>query len=52
MRRHFPGLSAYGLAPLSRAFGIELIGHHRALNDAHAAAGLLALVNEQRALKG
>ncbi|WAC47949.1 exonuclease domain-containing protein [Asticcacaulis sp. SL142] len=52
MRKHYPGLSAYGLAPLSREFGIELIGHHRALNDAHAAAGLLALVNEQRALKG
>ncbi|WKL57667.1 exonuclease domain-containing protein [Asticcacaulis sp. ZE23SCel15] len=48
MRKYYPGLSAYGLAPLSREFGIELIGHHRALNDAHAAAGLLALVNEKR----
>lgn len=49
MRKHYPGLSAYGLAPLSREFGIELRGHHRALNDAHAAAGLLALINEKRA---
>ncbi|MDC7693199.1 exonuclease domain-containing protein [Asticcacaulis sp. DXS10W] len=48
MRRHFPGLAAYGLAPLSREFGIELKNHHRALSDAMAAAELLKMVNEKR----
>lgn len=48
MRRHFPGLAAYGLAPLSRHFGIALKNHHRALSDAMAAAELLKMVNEKR----
>lgn len=48
MRRHFPGLAAYGLGPLSREFGIELKNHHRALSDAMAAAELLKLVNVRR----
>ena len=48
MRRYYPGLAAYGLAPLSRHFNIELTDHHRALADARAAAHLLNLVNERR----
>ncbi|MFP1130633.1 exonuclease domain-containing protein [Asticcacaulis sp. W401b] len=48
MRRHFPGLAAYGLGPLSREFGIELTNHHRALSDAMAAAELLKMVNAKR----
>lgn len=48
MRKHFPGLPAYGLAPLSRHFGIELTSHHRALADATAAAELLKMVNDRR----
>lgn len=48
MRRYYPGLAAYGLAPLTRHFAIELTDHHRALADARAAAHLLNLVNERR----
>ncbi|ESQ78632.1 exonuclease domain-containing protein [Asticcacaulis sp. YBE204] len=48
MRKHYPGLAAYGLKPLSREFNIELKNHHRAMSDALAAAELLKLVNEKR----
>ncbi|MFT3998067.1 MAG: 3'-5' exonuclease [Asticcacaulis sp.] len=48
MRKYYPGLPAYGLAPLSRHFGINLTNHHRALADATATAELLRLVNEKR----
>ncbi len=49
MRQLFKGLPSYGLANLSRHFGIPLESHHRALCDAEAAAGLLLKINERRA---
>lgn len=49
MRKFFPGLPAYGLAPLFAYFGISLSSHHRALCDAEATAELLLLINEKRA---
>ncbi|MFK7851878.1 MAG: exonuclease domain-containing protein [Akkermansiaceae bacterium] len=48
MRKYFPGLSAYGLAPLCQEFGIELTRHHRAMADAEATADLLKLINAKR----
>jgi len=50
-RRCFAGLESYSLANLSRYFKLELSQHHRALADARAAAQLLLLINEQRALE-
>jgi DNA polymerase-3 subunit epsilon len=52
MRRHYPGHSSYGLANLTREYGIPLKNHHRALADAQAATELLHLVNIKRAVKG
>lgn len=49
MRRFFPGLPSYGLARLSKCFGIPLQSHHRALCDAEATAELLVFINEKRA---
>jgi len=49
MRRHYPGHGSYSLALISREYGVALKNHHRALSDAHAAAGLLLLINEKRA---
>ncbi|MEI9903445.1 MAG: 3'-5' exonuclease [Asticcacaulis sp.] len=48
MRKYYPGLGAYGLGPLSREYGIRLDNHHRALDDARAAAELLKMINEKR----
>lgn len=48
MRKHYPGLSSYGLKKLSDHFNITLTNHHRALSDAEAAAGLLKLINVKR----
>lgn len=48
MKRHFPGLSSYGLGALSAHFGIPLESHHRALCDARATAELLLRINEKR----
>ena len=48
MRKLYKGLPSYGLANLSRHFGIPLETHHRALCDAEAAAGLLMKINERR----
>lgn len=48
MRRYFPGRKSYSLKNLCREFGIDLQGHHRALCDAKATAGLLKLINEKR----
>jgi DNA polymerase-3 subunit epsilon len=50
-RRHFPGLSSYGLAALCGHFGIPLESHHRALCDARATAELLLRIQEQRLAK-
>ena len=52
MRKYYPGHGAYGLGPLSREYGIRLDNHHRALDDARAAAELLKLVNERRLAAG
>ena len=48
MRRHQPGQSSYSLGALCEAFNIPLERHHRALDDAHAAAQLLCLINRRR----
>jgi DNA polymerase-3 subunit epsilon len=48
MRRHYPGFASYSLKNLCREFGIGLENHHRALDDAKAAAELLKLVNIRR----
>ncbi|ESQ77417.1 exonuclease domain-containing protein [Asticcacaulis sp. AC402] len=48
MRKYYPGHGSYGLGPLSKEYGIRLENHHRALDDARAAAELLNLVNEKR----
>ena len=48
MRKLYPGHSSYGLAALSAAYDIPLTQHHRALNDAQAAASLLMLINKKR----
>jgi len=45
---YFKGLPSYSLGNLCRHFDIPLESHHRALCDAEAAAGLLALINERR----
>jgi DNA polymerase-3 subunit epsilon len=47
-RRIFPGLKSYGLADLTKEFGIELESHHRALCDARATAEILQRINEER----
>jgi len=47
-RRHFPGLPSYGLAALSKHFGIPLDSHHRALCDAKATAEILLRIQEKR----
>ncbi|GGF77025.1 exonuclease domain-containing protein [Alteromonas lipolytica] len=47
MRKTYPGLSAYGLGPLSRHFDIKLENHHRALDDALAASELLKLIQQR-----
>ncbi|WP_296044984.1 exonuclease domain-containing protein [uncultured Alteromonas sp.] len=44
MRKSFPGLKSYGLGALSAHFEIALENHHRALDDALAAAELLRLI--------
>lgn len=48
MRRHYPGLASYSLKNLCREMGVRLDNHHRALDDARAAAELLKLVNLRR----
>ncbi len=48
MRRYYPGQASYGLGPLSEAFRVALDNHHRALDDARAAAALLSLINRKR----
>ena len=48
MRKHYPGHASYGLAALCQIYDIRLENHHRALDDARAAAQLLRMVNEKR----
>ncbi len=50
MRKLYPGYASYSLAALCENFGIDLRQHHRAMCDAEAAAELLVLINEKRAL--
>lgn len=49
-RRVFPGLAKYSLRELSLSLGLPDFGHHRALNDAEAAARLLILAKERGGL--
>ncbi len=48
MRRWYPGLRSYSLKNLCDHLDILLENHHRALNDASAAAQLLNLINRRR----
>ncbi|MDF2177007.1 exonuclease domain-containing protein [Aliiglaciecola sp. CAU 1673] len=48
MRKAFPCLDSYSLGNLCRRFDIPLERHHRALDDANAAAQLLILTQQQR----
>ncbi|OHU84275.1 MULTISPECIES: exonuclease domain-containing protein [Pseudoalteromonas] len=47
-RKYLPGHDSYSLGKLCAALDIELKQHHRALEDARAAAKILLLVNEVR----
>ena len=51
MRKFYPKLKSYSLANLCREFEIPLHNHHRALDDAKAAAALLKLINVKREAK-
>lgn len=48
MRKYYPGHESYSLGRLCQVYGIRLENHHRALDDARAAAELLLMVNERR----
>ncbi|WP_170132145.1 exonuclease domain-containing protein [Arenicella xantha] len=48
-RKAFPGLKSYSLGALTTHFDIDLVGAHRALNDARATAHLLRLIQDQNA---
>lgn len=48
MRKYFPGQNSYSLGSLSKAYDLPLENHHRALDDAIAAAHLLLMVNEKK----
>jgi DNA polymerase-3 subunit epsilon len=48
MRKYYPGHESYSLGRLCQIYGIRLENHHRALDDARAAAELLLMVNERR----
>ncbi|GHA03278.1 hypothetical protein GCM10008090_10360 [Arenicella chitinivorans] len=47
-RQTFPGLKSYSLGALTSHFDIDLVGAHRALNDARATAHLLRLIQTER----
>jgi DNA polymerase-3 subunit epsilon len=47
-KRHLPGHDSYSLGRICKDLGIQLENHHRALDDAKAAAELLLMVNEVR----
>jgi len=47
MRQYFPGRDSYSLGALCKSFDIQLTHHHRALDDARAAAQLLLLTQAQ-----
>ncbi len=47
-RKFLPGYKSYGLKNLSQQLGIELKNHHRALDDAVAAARILIHINKKR----
>ncbi len=49
MRRYYPGHKSYSLGNLTKEYDIKLENHHRAFDDAKAAAGLLNLINNKRA---
>ncbi len=48
MRKYYPGHESYSLGRLCQVYGIRLENHHRALDDARAAAELLLMVNQRR----
>jgi DNA polymerase-3 subunit epsilon len=48
-RKYLPGYKSYSLGKLCLDLGIELKNHHRALDDAKAAAEVLLRINQVRA---
>jgi DNA polymerase-3 subunit epsilon/ATP-dependent DNA helicase DinG len=44
-----PGLRSHGLAEVARDLGVEIAGHHRALNDAQTAAAVFTRLLERAA---
>lgn len=48
MRKHYPGQDSYSLGHLCERYNIPLINHHRAMDDAKAAAALLSMINRKR----
>ena len=46
MREYYPNLNSYKLKTLSKIFDINLVKHHRAMDDAKATLELLKLCNE------
>lgn len=48
-RKYLPGYQSYSLGKLSDALNIKLTNHHRALDDATAAAEILLKINQERA---
>ncbi|WP_105255850.1 exonuclease domain-containing protein [Pseudoalteromonas sp. T1lg75] len=47
-RKHLPGYASYSLGKLCKELGIDLQGHHRAINDTLATVQLFELIQEQR----
>ena len=50
-RKFLPGHKSYSLGNICRDLNINLVGHHRALNDAMATAELFIRINQNRILE-
>ena len=48
MRRYYKGLKSYSLGSLAKHFSIDLVNHHRTMDDAEATVELLRLINAKR----
>jgi DNA polymerase-3 subunit epsilon len=47
-RKFIPGHKSYSLGNICKDLDINLVGHHRALNDAMATAELFIKINKAR----
>ncbi|PCK31332.1 DNA polymerase III subunit epsilon [Pseudoalteromonas piscicida] len=47
-RKYIPGLKSYALGALSQALGVDLVNHHRAMDDALAATEIFLQINAIR----